>query len=607
MEIAIPGVALGLLYIANNQNRNKENSKENFSTNKLPNTNIPNRNYPTEYPVVSNEIDQTSALSRVNRFDNNGVYTDKYFNQKENKQQHDAPSEPEFESLTGDKVGSDYFQHNNMVPFFGSNLRTSKVGANSNEGIIDNYTGSGSQHITKKEQSPLFTPDENVQWANGVPNQSDFFQSRVNPSMKMANVKPFQEEMVGPGLGLGYTNEGEGGFNSGMMQRESWMPKTADELRVANKPKAGGLTLLGHEGPASSSIKNIATREQMGIMEKNRPDRDFVFDDRDMSNSNNKDIGRLFTTGGVEKGQTLHSLPIDRYVSRPETTTSYTGVAKGDQDASYMPGEYMPSHNQQLGPTQMGVANANSRQHATNSDYGIKTKKAYPNNRTSNKQNGYFGMVSGGLNAAIAPLLDALRPSRKENVVGSLRPYQNAGTTVPNSYIFNPADRPTTTIRETTENSKNHLNINANQNGGAYQVSDQQVAYTTRNETGDHYYTGGVGATDGRRELKSYESVNNQRNNDIKSSTIDGRLTKGNMSLMNGDMNMRQKTRDEGLKNKRDVVGNMPYKSPDVHNMGVLAGHQPKLPAHINNERNNIDITSQLKENPYVVNYKNGL
>jgi hypothetical protein len=116
-----------------------------------------------------------------------------------------------------------------------------------------------------------------------------------------------------------------------------------------------------------------------------------------------------------------------------------------------------------------------------------------------------------------------------------------------------------------------------------------------------------VGATDGRRELKSYESVNNQRNNDIKSSTIDGRLTKGNMSLMNGDMNMRQKTRDEGLKNKRDVVGNMPYKSPDVHNMGVLAGHQPKLPAHINNERNNIDITSQLKENPYVVNYKNGL
>ena len=162
-------------------------------------------------------------------------------------------------------------------------------------------------------------------------------------------------------------------------------------------------------------------------------------------------------------------------------------------------------------------------------------------------------MVSGGLNAAVAPLLDALRP------------YQNAGTSVPNSYIFNPADRPTTTIRETTENSKNHLNINSNQNGGAYQVAEQQVAYTTRNETGDYYYTGGVGATDGRRELKSYESVKNQRNNDIKSSTIDGRLTKGNMSLMNGDMNMRQKTRDEGLKIKRDIVGNMPYKSPDIH------------------------------------------
>ena len=120
------------------------------------------------------------------------------------------------------------------------------------------------------------------------------------------------------------------------------------------------------------------------------------------------------------------------------------------------------------------------------------------------------------LGAAIAPLLDALRPSRKENVIGSLRPYQNAGTTVPNSYIFNPADRPGTTIRETTENSKNHLNVNANQNGGAYQVTDHQAVYTTRNETGDFYYTGGVAATDGHRELKSYESIKNQRNNDIK-------------------------------------------------------------------------------------------
>lgn len=615
MEIAIPGIALGLLYVANNQNKEEEKVNENFtSRSTLPNTNIPDKNYPTNDEVVSSELERTSALSRVNRYDNDGVYTDKYFHSKRNDENKDSYNEElPFYSMTGEKVGSDYFKHNNMVPYFGSKTRTVNTGANSNEGLLDNYTGGGSQNVSKKEQSPLFKPDENVQWAHGMPNQSEFIRSRVNPSMRMANVKPFEEQRVAPGLGLGYTNEGSDGFNSGMMMRDQWMPKTADELRVKTNPKSGGLSLIGHEGPANSAIKNMATREQMGIMEKHRPERAFAFDERDMSSvgnggqtNANTDIGRLFTTGGVEKGQTLHSIPIDRDVTRPETTRSYIGGAGGDQKETYMPGEYMPSHNQQLGPVPLGVANANSRNHATSGDYGIKSKMAYPNNRTANKNNGYFGMVSGGLSAAIAPLMDVLRPSRKENVIGTLRPYQNPSTTVPNSYIFNPADRPATTIRETTEVSKNHLNVNA-QERGAYHVTDHQVAFTTRNETGDFYYTGGAGATEGHRELKSYEAIQNQRNNDIKASTIDGRLTKGNMSLMNANVNMREKTRDDSLKNNRDIVGNMPYRSPDVENMGTLAGHQKSLPNNINVERNDFDIKGQLSKNPYVVDYKNAL
>lgn len=614
MEIAIPGIALGLLYVANNQNKEQENVNENFtSRNALPNTNIPDKNYPSETPVVSSELERTSALSSVNRFNSNGVYTDKYFHSKKNDESQDTPDEEmPFYSMTGEKVGSEYFKHNNMVPYFGSKMRTVSTGPNSNEGLLDSYTGGGSQNVSKKEVSPLFKPDENVQWSHGMPNQSEFIQSRVNPSMRMANVKPFEEERVAPGLGLGYTNEGSDGFNSGMMMRDKWMPKTADELRVENKPKAGGLSLIGHEGPANSLIKNVADTDHMGVMEKHRPETAFAFDEREMSNGSggqtdkNTDIGRLFTTGGVEKGQALHSIPVDRHVTRPETTQSYMGGAGAEQNETYMQGEYMPSHNQQLGPVPLGIANANSRNHATSGDYGIKSKMAYPNNRTVNKQDGYFGLVSGGLSAAIAPLMDVLRPSRKENVIGTLRPYQNPGTTVPNSYIFNPADRPATTIRETTERSKNHLNVNA-QERGAYNVTDHQVAFTNRNETGDYYYTGGAGATDGHRELKSYEAIDNQRNNDIKASTIDGRLTKGNMSLMNNHVNMREKTRDDSLKMKRDVVGNMPYRSPEIENMGRLAGHERSLPNNVHTERNDFDIQGQLSKNPYVVDYKNAL
>ena len=60
-----------------------------------------------------------------------------------------------------------------------------------------------------------------MQWSHGAPNQSDFLQSRQLPSTKMANAVPWEQQKVGPGLGLGYTTEGAGGFNSGMLDRSS--------------------------------------------------------------------------------------------------------------------------------------------------------------------------------------------------------------------------------------------------------------------------------------------------------------------------------------------------------------------------------------------------
>ena len=70
---------------------------------------------------------------------------------------------------------------------------------------------------------------------------------------------------------------------------------------------------------------------------------------------------------------------------------------------------------------------------------------------------------------------------------------------------------------------------------------------------------------------------------------------------------MREKTRDESLKNNRAIAGTMPYQSPDVGNMGKMAGTQNGLYSNIQMDRNTPDIMSTLKQNPYVVDYKNGL
>ena len=597
MEVVIPLFALSTLYIINNQSKKNEEAFQNKSkwSSPLPNVDIPNKNYPEELPVISTETDQTSLLSTVNGFDNGGgVYTDKFFNPNLGADKNSSPN-AQYYSLTGNRVDGSYFEHNNMVPFFGSKLRGQHQGSNANEGLLDNYTGSGSQTITKKEQSPMFSPHDNVQWAYGTPNTSDFIQSRVNPSMRMANVKPFADEMVGPGLGLGFGTNGGGGFNSGMMAREQWLDKTVNELRVANKPRASELNQLDFGGPANSYNKSISTIDHMGIMEKHLPDQSFEMG-----------ADRLFTTTGVEKGQTMRSIPVERHVSRPETSVDYTGVAGYQNSAAYIKGNYRPSHNQQLGEFPLAPANAGGRQYANDGEYEHQSKKAYPNNRSQNREDGYFGAVSGGLNAAIAPLLDILRPSRKENMIGNLRPYQNPGTKVPQSYLFNPADKLVTTIRETTENAKMHLNINKNQLGGAYQVTDQQPSHTYRQETSDFFYSGVASAGARTQQSTSYEANYNQRNNDMKSSTIEGRLVPGNMALLNGDIHMRQDNRDSMLKNTRPISGNMPYQSPEVGTMGNLAGNTGNgLYSTIQMDRNTPDITEALKKNPFVLDYRN--
>jgi len=576
MELLIPIVALGGLYYSTK----KEDKKKEGFTQALPNTNIPNKNYPSEYPIVSTDTEITSRLSTVNKFDQPQVYTDKYF----------KPSAPQiatgstFQSMNGQKVGADYFQHNNMVPFFGAKNRTVVVDSNASESILDNYSGSGTHVIKKSEQSPLFTPGENLQYANGAPNQNDFYQSRVNPSHRMANVKPFQEQHVGPGLGLGYTTEGSGGYNSGLAMREKWMDKTVDELRTDNNKRASGIGLFGHEGPANSSIKSLGS---IGQVEKNRVNRTF-------------DMGpeRYFTTTGVEKKPTARAIPIDRYVNRPETSASYIGAASAPNPEMYNnSGEYMKSKHMDLGPLPLGVANATHFNEVTVNDYEIKAKRAYPNNRTTNSQDTYFGAFSGAIGAVIAPLLDELRPSRKENVIGNLRLYENAYTKNSSTYLFNPADRPNTTIRETTEENKFIAGVNSNQNGGGYMTNEYQPISNQRDSTTDIFYAGGASAGEGTKNIRPYDAEYRQRNNDLKSSTIQGRMVPGNMNLMNNNISMR--VREGEMVNQRPLVKTSgPQDFISAESLGNMHTKQG-LYSTIQMDRNSPEILDAFRKNPY--------
>jgi hypothetical protein len=523
-EIALILGILGSAYIASNR-KSSEVMQEGYRN---PNANnaryLPNMSIPiTNYPVI-----RPNTGTNVNEYKNPNTHTDRYYannvdydkmsagvaggvggvgilrgiaergrdNTNDKKdiipktgpnsmtgvvgegldtQFGDNYSRDGFMSLTGAQIDPMAFTHNNMEPYYGAKIRGLTTGANMHENVLDNKVGGGSQYVSKTEQAPLFRPQENMHHPNGMPNQNDFYQSRVLPSMKIANVKPWEEVRVGPGLDQGYSAQGTLGFNSGMEAREKWIDRGVDELRVKTNPKLT-YSLEGHQGPAAHYIQNAPTAETLGRMEKHLPDTFFI---------NTPD--RWFTTTGAEKGETRRAIEMDRESNRQTTTTEYFGTtAPADGgSAMYAPKNFEDTRRQTYDGKPIINPYAAEKNTATEADFGRMSYKFTHNNRTTVRQN-EMGGIHGALKAVVAPLLDVLKPSRKENVVGNARMYENARMPVSAAVTatFNPADRAPTTIKETTVGlvGFDHLNVER-QAAAGYLISQNTPVDTERATT----------------------------------------------------------------------------------------------------------------------------
>ena len=585
MELAVPLIALGGLYVASNQ----ENKKEAYvnmgkSVNSLPNSEPLPVNYPKTTPIRNNN---------PNKYINPNTVTDKYFNQSAYMENKNGPDQfgnrsktNNVTSLTGESMSKNDFKHNNMTPYFGGKIRGSTQNPNVSETILDNMSGSGSQYVKKQEQSPLFAPQKDIRYAHGAPNQTDFYQSRVMPGSRMANVKLWDEQKVGPGLDAGYGTEGNLGFNSGMAARDKWTDRNVDQLRVKTNPKLT-FGLENHEGPAHYFNNAPATKETQGKVEKHLPDTYYI---------NSPD--RWLTTTGLEKGQTSRAIQIDRDVNRTTTSTEYYGIdSNAAGSKTYQSGEYAQPKRPQLESNPVLNANAKGSNKATVADYGIEGYKALPNNRSTNKQNENFGIVNGMMKAAIAPIMDILRPSRKENVIGNINPSGNVQSHVSAMPVHNPADRTPTTIRETTEGllDNNHLNVEGQRDGG-YKVTEHQSIEQERDTTTSEYF--GDGGTNSGVAL--YNAAYNQRNNVNK--TYKNRPNQGGMSMLNANQRIQIDKKEDDRNNNRLWVrngnGGINNTIPSVETYGKI-----NVPQHYDNnqscERINPDILNAFKENPY--------
>jgi len=606
MEIAIPLIALGGMYVVSNQSNEscakkeiRQQRQENFANmgirsniptiqsekygNYLPNTNNP----PQNFPVTNlNQLSDT-----IQEYPNPNAATDKYFNQNlyEKKVGNNIPVSKTIQdiySLTGNYLNSEQFKHNNMVPFYGGKVKGKTYDMNINESVLDNMIGSGSQTIKKIEQAPLFKPEANMQWAYGMPSQTDFWQSRQNPGMKNNNVKPFDSIMVGPGLDKGFGFNGNNGFNSGMEARDKWLPYTVDQLRVDTNPKLE-YQLINHEGPANAYIKTSSGTEVLGRVEKQRPDTFFI---------NTQD--RWLTTTGGEKGQALRPIQELGVLRRNDIKSDYMGPAGAqDVNAPSAPENYEPSKRQEVLAGNVNHSKATGRGPYTDADGFLRSHTNYENNRSTIKQPETIRSgFSGAIGAVIAPLMDIFKPTRKDETINNVRIYGEATSIVPKSYVYNPQEATSTTLKETTMYSP-EFNIN-NQKESIYVNNYSAPVLTQRDTSSKEYFTAAGGAATAYGDM-SYESAYRQHNNDIKSQTIYNRTNQGGMQLFNQEMHIQCKDdcdRFEGRVNPAfSKISSMP---PSVQTYGAI-----RAPQYYNEcqmcDRIQPEILTAFRNNPY--------
>ena len=205
--------------------------------------------------------------------------------------------------------------HNNMVPFFGGRV-TQSMYSGATDGILDTYTGSGRNTFFHKEEAGAFFAPEaatGLPWGKQV--ETDFEQSRMVSSLAMKNVFPIEQTRVGPGVNDGYTNLPSGGYQQDAI-REFALPRTTDEIRVANKPK------LTYQADPVPGVHYITEMGIQAPVKKNRPDRFQVLQGEDGS------LPHVNTTLGQQVAATIYPENLMKLQNRESTTVEYKGTAQ---------------------------------------------------------------------------------------------------------------------------------------------------------------------------------------------------------------------------------------------------------------------------------------
>ena len=453
-----------------NLNKNgKNNRKQNTSTTvfKDPSQNsIYSSNYSKNTAHIERDLATKNFRKSRNTLQTNVVpqqFNNNIINQNSTSikylQRNTQESNNSYKStLSGQVINKEQFKQKN-VPFFGSHIKQSQF--NDNNNILDNHTGT--ENFTKRKSAPLpmFEPTKEINFQDTTDRNNEMSNRHV-PSRFKKNELPFEQVRVGPGMDEDLTAP-SGGFHQDT--RDFIIPKSIDELRPASNPQISykGRVIPGKAPSGKSSLKpNIA---------KNRPDTFFL---------NSED--RYFTTvGGVEK-QTTRSCHVMKDTNRKDSK-NYTGSA-APASIKKDPNRPLYKKSTKIQAPETGPRNL-FKKGIKNDDHGKGSINLGTNERDITQKRTHTTNITTAVKSILAPLLDVMKTTKKENVVGNNRQTGNLGSSrVTKNVAWDPNDVARTTIKETNIHDTRTGNLDASDKGVAWDPND--VARTTIKETNIH-------------------------------------------------------------------------------------------------------------------------
>jgi hypothetical protein len=349
--------------------------------------------------------------------------------------------------LSGQRIPSNEFKHNNMQPFFGGRIKQN-IAPQANTQTLDMYNGNGSTQMKKREVENMFETSR-APYGNpfGMEDNTDFFQSRISSQAPISRdgERPFEPTRVGSGIGEQFGFAGKGGYQQ-LEINEIMRPKDTNELRVLSNPKE---TYDQPMVPGGHFIGAPAAVNDVGEVRKYKPDTFYIDETGE----------RFFVTTGDLIKETVRSVQVLPHTARPETSVEYGGIAASqDFGEGYVTGSYRLPMSQQFGGA--GYRNADMTSYytkdmdAAEADYGKNSIEIRPNERNETSERVMaLNPVPADNGLVTSHYTDDARPTRRAETTGNIRMTATPiafAERAPAITVWDPKDIARTTVRETT-------------------------------------------------------------------------------------------------------------------------------------------------------------